>query len=193
MVTQLPGFSDLVHDAQSTFRALLEALSQPGKPQQIEAQVTSPIGLTPACAAACLTLLDLETQVWLSPDFDPQVKGWLLFHSGCRFTENPQTANFAVIKDASAMPKLSMFNQGTAVEPETSTTLLVQGSNWQGGKPVVLRGPGILESRAIGLSSLPDFFWSEWATNVSGYPLGVDIYFFTEDAVVGLPRTASPI
>ncbi len=95
-VPQLPGFKDPIHDAQTTFRSLLEALANPGSKCQITASLKAPVGLSPACAAACLTLLDLETQVWLQPTLEEDVKNWLLFHTGCRFTTEPQTANFAI-------------------------------------------------------------------------------------------------
>ena len=94
--TQLPGFKDPVHEAQQTFRALLDALARPGM-AQTTAAVTPPAGLTSGCAAACLTLLDLETVVWLQPEISAPAKSWLLFHTGCRFTEQPQSADFALI------------------------------------------------------------------------------------------------
>jgi alpha-D-ribose 1-methylphosphonate 5-triphosphate synthase subunit PhnH len=80
-VPQLPGFKNPVHDAQTTFRNLLEALANPGSQHQITALVEAPAGLNPACCAACLTLFDLETQVWLQPTIEAEVKNWLLFHS----------------------------------------------------------------------------------------------------------------
>ena len=76
MLTQLPGFADPVHDSQQTFRALLDALAQPGLYQTTVA-VAPPAGLTPSCAAAALTLLDLETTVWLQPGLPQAVPDWL--------------------------------------------------------------------------------------------------------------------
>ena len=190
MMTKLPGFPDIVHDSQTTFRALLNALSYPGKPQQINLKLTPPSNLNIACAAACLTMLDLETQVWLSSDFDRDVKAWLLFHTGCNFTDNPQQADFALIKNINTIPKLSNFDRGTAEEPENSTTLFVQGSDLETGQKVRLTGPGILGETTISIPNLPDFFWSEWETNVNDYPLGVDVFFFAKNTVIGLPRTS---
>ncbi|MEO0870280.1 MAG: phosphonate C-P lyase system protein PhnH, partial [Cyanobacteria bacterium J06642_11] len=47
----------MVHDAQKTFRALLDALARPGI-AQTTVSLLSPSGLESGCAAACLTLLD---------------------------------------------------------------------------------------------------------------------------------------
>lgn len=151
--------------------------------------MTVPSGLTPACAAACLTLLDLDVKVWLEPSFAPQIKAWLLFHTGCRFTQQPGEADFALIQDLAALSELSSFNWGTTEQPEASTTLLVQVESWEGGQAVVLTGPGILDKRKI-LPKLPRHFWDFWAKNHLAYPQGLDVLLFTENAVMGLPRTA---
>jgi alpha-D-ribose 1-methylphosphonate 5-triphosphate synthase subunit PhnH len=221
---QLPGFKNPVHDAQTTFRAMLEALANPGSQRQITSLVEAPAGLSLACAAACLTLLDLETQVWLQPTVEEEVKTWLRFHTGCRFTELAQTANFAIIisipnrdsyttasstldviphshtgdildsnenrdNNCLSIPSLSVFNQGTDEEPEVSTTLLVQVENFEAGASVKLTGPGINGTRSLTVKGLSSAFWEDVTNNVHNYPLGVDIFLFTGDTVVGLPRT----
>ena len=192
MITTIPGFKNLVHDSQSTFRVLLNALSRPGTINKITAQLTPPSRLNLACAAACLTLLDLETLLWLQPGLDEEVKNWLLFHTGCRFTYNSQQADFAIIWNINNMPNLSQFKQGTPVYPEDSTTLLidigahdVKANNCS----LLLKGAGIDKEITMPID-LPDSFWQQWQQNHNSYPLGIDIYFFTENKVIGLPRTS---
>ncbi|MEM1308714.1 MAG: phosphonate C-P lyase system protein PhnH [Cyanobacteria bacterium P01_H01_bin.153] len=190
MLTQLPGFQDPVHDAQQTFRALLEALSRPGLPQTT-AILTSPEGLLPSCAAAALTLFDLETTVWLQPDLPTAVRDWLLFHTGCPFTSEPQAADFAVIGDLAQMPDLTTFNWGSSEYPEASTSLLLQCGDLSGGPTISLRGPGIMEAIAIALP-LSQQFWLQWQAMTASYPLGLDSWCFGHQQVIGLPRTARP-
>jgi len=185
----LPGFADPVHDAQQTFRTLLDALAHPGQMGIVSSGLTPPPGLTPACAAACLTLLDLDTQVWLQPGLDGAVKAWLAFHAGCCFTPRPQQADFALIASLEDGPALSAFRWGTAEYPEASTTLLIQTSGLTGGEAVMVQGPGILGERAIA-PQLPPTFWEQWAANHRAYPLGVDVFLFGQHDVLGLPRTA---
>lgn len=186
----LPGFSDPIHDAQRTFRALLNAQARPGTLNLVTAEISSPEGLNPACAAACLTLWDLEVQVWLQPSFSPQVRAWLSFHTGCQFVTETEEADFALIADLTEMPELSDFYWGTAEQPETSTTLLIQIASWQSGQPVTLTGSGILDRQAIA-PQLPYRFWDDWEQNRQAYPLGVDVFCFTQDTVMGLPRTVN--
>lgn len=191
MITELPGFVNPVHDAQNTFRALLAAIAQPGKVFEISVtNHTEIIHVKPAYAAACLTLLDLETQVWLQSGFSKEFKAWLLFHAGCNFVSTPNFANFALIHDLEALPELSNFCLGTDEQPEASTTLLIPVASWEGGQSVELIGPGILGNRRIS-PKLPSHFWDCWKANHQAYPQGVDVFLFTDDRVMGLPRTVS--
>ncbi|MEA5465806.1 phosphonate C-P lyase system protein PhnH [Leptothoe sp. PORK10 BA2] len=188
MLTQLAGFENPVQAAQKTFRGLLNSLSRPGIPQ-VTADVTPPDGLNGACGAACLTLLDLETTVWLQPGFPEEVRDWLVFHAGCYFTEDPQAADFAVIWDVSRAPDLATFSLGTSEYPEASTSLLIQVPSLEGGEEVSLRGPGILDEISVSLP-LSHTFWSQWQDISLDYPLGLDCWCFAGNRVVGLPRTA---
>lgn len=188
MLTQLPGFQDSVHDAQQTFRALLEALARPGI-LQTTPPLTAPDDLVPSCAAACLTLLDLETTIWLQPGISEAIRAWLLFHTGCRFTAQPQTADFAVIWNVETIPRLDEFHWGTAEYPEASTSLLIQLPSLQGESSVTLQGPGIVNTLALQTPLNLDF-WQQWHTMTAEYPLGIDSWCFAGHHVLGLPRTA---
>ncbi len=190
-ITQSPGFRDPVHDAQETFRALLAAMAQPGKCFYLDVINSNSIqSVKPAYAAACLTLLDLETQVWLQSGFSKEFEAWLLFHAGCNLVSTPNFADFGLIDDIEALPELSNFYLGTAEQPEASTTLLIPVPSWEGGQSVELMGPGILGNRKIS-PKLPCHFWDCWKANHQAYPQGVDIFLFTDDRVMGLPRTVS--
>ncbi|MEL6128669.1 MAG: phosphonate C-P lyase system protein PhnH [Cyanobacteria bacterium J06627_3] len=188
MITQLAGFTDAVHDAQSTFRALLDALARPGISQST-VSLMPPTGLDVSCAAACLTLLDLETVVWLQPGFSKDVRPWLVFHTGCRFTESPKVADFALLCDLGTAPELKDFCWGTAEYPEAATSLLIQLPGLTGGKPVTLRGPGILNEIEVMLP-LDITFWQQWERMTADYPLGLDCWYFSQNQIMGLPRTA---
>lgn len=189
MPTTLPGFADPVHDAQHSFRQILGALARPGLVQAVVAEVPTPLGLTMATAAACLTLLDLEVIVWLPPGLDPSVRQWLVFHTGCRFTDQPGEADFAIVTAPTQGLDLAAFNPGTSEYPEASTTVLLQVPDLTNGEPVQLQGPGIRGQIEIAPQVLPSF-WPQWQRNTAGYPLGVDVILTGDRALMGLPRTA---
>jgi alpha-D-ribose 1-methylphosphonate 5-triphosphate synthase subunit PhnH len=183
------AFSEPVHGAQSTYRALLGAMAEPLLPVGIAAVPTAPHGLECASAAACLTLLDHETPVWLQPSFDGGVRGWLSFHSRCPFVTDPAQAQFALIGTPIEAPQLAAFNAGNITHPETSTTLLIQIQSFDGGVEVRGRGPGIEGERTLRPRGLPPVFWQQWTESCRAFPLGVDVFLFASTGVIGLPRT----
>ena len=188
MSTKLPGFQDAVHDAQQSFRRILEALSQPGTMQTITAEIVPPQSLMPASAVICLTLFDLEVTVWLQSSLDGDAYHWLLFHTGCHFVSHPGEAHFALINDSKQCPNLADFHQGTAEYPEASTTVLIQVPSLTAGNTVQLHGPGINEQVQIS-PQVPAHFWPQWQQNVAAYPLGVDVVLICNRQLLGLPRT----
>ena len=76
----LPGFVDAVFDAQRTFRAVLTALSEPGRPIHLDIDLP-PLDLAPAAAASLLALADINTTVWLAPNLF-NMRAYLRFHTG---------------------------------------------------------------------------------------------------------------
>jgi len=183
----LPGFEDITRDSQITFRTLLESLAMPGVSKEIRVNLQAPEGVTLACAAACLTLLDLETTVWLQPGLPKQLKDWLQFHTGCLFTQNAKEATFAIVHDAHDVD-LEQFCWGSDRTPEASTTLLVQSNAAHSDEAITLTGPGLLHPQKVSLT-LPRSFWQQWQQNQATYPKGIDAFVFSEASVVGLPRT----
>lgn len=188
--TLKPGFADVVHDAQRSFRGLLTALSHPGRRVDLAAAPQGPAPLDPATTAAALTLLDYDTPLWIDWIADtPPLRTFLKFHCGCPIVERNAVAAFALVTDPRNMPRLALFAQGDDKYPDRAATLLVQVPALDGGRPVTLTGPGIRGSAAIAPAGLPDWFWNDWRLNAAQFPLGVDIFFTCGRTVVGLPRS----
>jgi len=57
------------------------------------------------------------------------------------------------------------------------------------GAGMLLRGPGILGTRRLAASPLPEDFLAQLAENRTRFPRGVDILLASPDAVAGLPRS----
>ncbi len=190
MVTTYPGFRDTVHDAQQSFRTLLGAMAHPGRLYSMTAELTPPMGLMPATAATCLTLLDLDVSVWLQPGWHRSVRPWLLFHTGCRMVEDGAIAHVALMHTWKPDTSLTQFFPGTPEDPEQSTTLLIQLADLHNGTQYDLSGPGVPTSQLVA-PHLPSAFWDNWQTNRHTYPLGVDAFLFHHDRVIGLPRSIS--
>jgi len=184
----LAGFGNPVLDSQACFRALLKALSFPGRRARVPAATEAPDGWPPALAAAALTLLDADTPVWLDAAArTPVAEAFLRFHAGAPIVDRPDAARFAVLLAPEAAP-YDAFAIGTDQYPDRSVTLLIAVEALAGGQAMRLRGPGIRDAAEAAPAGALDAFWTAWARNHALYPLGFDAFFFAGEEALGLPR-----
>ena len=187
-VVLAPGFADPVLDAQSCFRALLDAMSRPGLVRRVPAELRPPAPLVPAAAAAVLALADAATPVWT--DAGEDAASWLAFHAGCPLAAAPAEAAFVLA--CGTPPALDALEQGTDEEPHRSATLIVQvaalepgNSGWR------LTGPGIEREHRLRVSGLPADFAAQWRANRAAFPRGIDVVFCAGRDLAALPRTTA--
>ncbi|RJQ56826.1 MAG: phosphonate C-P lyase system protein PhnH [Desulfobacteraceae bacterium] len=184
-----PGFADPVFDSQQSFRAIMDAMTHPGRKGVVPEALTPPEPVNCASAAICLSLLDFETPFWSDLNPGTPALEWLNFHSGCKIVSHTYDALFALVTDLSALPPLHHFRIGTDECPDTSTTLIVQveGFAMKNGKR--LTGPGIPTSRRLSVGGIPGTFWEQWHAQFEIFPLGVDVIFTFENCLAALPRS----
>ena len=185
--TLAAGLVDNVHDTQSAFREVLDALSRPGQIHTLGPELAE-VSLGGAMARLLLTLCDDETPVWWQGE-SLMLQNWLRFHTGATVALEPHMASFAAINHLANGLALEHFSLGSAESPEHSTTLLIELPGLSGGPDMTWQGPGINKSECVSLQGLPASFWSQWKTNGDRFPQGVDIIFTCGDRVQGLPRT----
>lgn len=184
------GFQEPVFQAQAVFRTLMDCMARPGTIGDIAATVTPPKPMTPAAGAIALTLCDHDTTVWLTPALAASaLPGWLAFNAGAVLAEERQNARFAFIEKGAMLPNFCLFAQGTQEYPDRSTTLVVEIEAFEGGRPLVLKGPGIRMQEEIAPAGLPDMFPQFWAENRQKFPRGVDLIIVAGDRIICLPRT----
>jgi alpha-D-ribose 1-methylphosphonate 5-triphosphate synthase subunit PhnH len=196
MTTLVPGFNDTVHDAQRVFRALLDALSRPGRIVSLDAALPGNHAMRDALAsrvplaafASLLALTDYSTPVYLQRD-DALFSDALRFHASAPITNTRDEASFVYIDDAANMPSLDAFSQGVPESPELAATLLIRVPSLTDGEPLAWSGPGIERTQNVCISGLKRDFWRERAALVARVPCGIDIYFVAGSALVGMPRT----
>lgn len=185
------GFADPVFDAQSVFRAVMDAMARPGTVCPIVPKLAPPAPLSPSAAAVAATLIDGDTPVWLGTTLAtaPKVRQWLTFHTGAPIVDLPSEAAFALVADTAKMPALDSFAQGTQAYPDRSTTLVLQVASLEGGERLVLSGPGIKDTARLRVRALPLRFAEQWAANATRFPRGVDVILAAPGAVACLPRS----
>lgn len=185
------GFAHEAYGSQAVFRAALDALSHPGKPQVVPITCALPRLGQAAAAALMLGLLDADTCLWLSPSLArSDVATWLRFHTGCQLVTDISQAHFLWIALGDSLPALSSFRQGNDAYPDQSATCVIETlamhadeSGW------ALEGPGIPHPRHVQVTGIASDFHDQWQHNHTCFPCGVDVLLTTPTHVVGLPRT----
>jgi alpha-D-ribose 1-methylphosphonate 5-triphosphate synthase subunit PhnH len=193
MVTfaELPaGFADKVLSAQSTFRAVMDAMARPGSVQRIRTAAGMPAPMMHGTAAIALTLFDHDTPVWLDSAMSatPDVAKWLKFHTSAPVIADSLVSSFAVIGDAQNLPPLDRFAFGSNEYPDRSTTLILQVDSLTSGPVFELTGPGI-DGAAVLQATIPANLLEQLEINATLFPRGIDVVLVHDDAIVAIPRT----
>lgn len=185
------GFDDPVHASQRVFRALLDAMSHPGKIITLDVIEAAPAPLNTATAAICLSLVDFETPLWADADIasSGEAMNYLRFHCGCPVTQDPKEARTGLFADVTALSSFERFSLGTDERPDLSTTVIVQVDGLSSDAGMTLSGPGIKSTRALNVDGATDAFWTAARANNQMFPRGVDLILTAGDQVVCLPRT----
>ena len=148
------AFLDPVLQSQTTFRAVLRAMSRPGEIVSAGPKLTPPAPLQAAAAAALLTLADYETSLWLPPRLQGgEADQWLRFHTGAPTAATPREAAFAFVDLAIDELNLDEFAIGTAAYPDRSTTIVVACASLAAHGPLEALRPRRQGRRALRLRS----------------------------------------
>jgi alpha-D-ribose 1-methylphosphonate 5-triphosphate synthase subunit PhnH len=191
------AFADPVYQSQAVFRTVMDSMAHPGRVYPLPSACRPPAPLSATMGAILLTLADIDTPVWLDKALlgTPDAAAWIGFQTAAPVLDYAADAAFALISDASKLPALEQFGQGSQDYPDRSTTLLVSVASLSNDAGWVLRGPGIetVEMlQVVGLSSAQqDHFVSQWAGNHARFPRGVDVVFVADGAIASLPRSTS--
>ena len=193
------GFADLARGSQAVFRTALQAMSHPGRPLPMQADVQAPARGNTAAAVLLLALLDADSHLWLSPSLAAGDAGaWLRFHTGCVLVSEVSQAQF-VWSTHDELPALASLSMGSEAYPDQSATCVIDVSDFvqvADGIDIgawVLRGPGIdgeTRLHVAGLApSMADDFLAQRAANHASFPRGVDMFLASHRHIVGLPRS----
>lgn len=195
------GFDD-VFDSQATFRALLDALSRPGKICRLPDRVftTTPRGFCPPALSILKTLCDHRVSFSLvSGNRTSELSRYLEVNLATPF-EDVEKADYVIFDGATFDEDFMRLKRGSSEFPENSATALLcvgrlaEGSVEADVPSCRLRcaGPGVQDTTFLTVTEL-DPRYSEArarANNVS--PLGIDLFLVDPAGrVAGFPRTTS--
>ncbi len=189
-----PGFADPTREAQSVFRAILDALAHPGQRYSIQGPAKAPASLGPGLAAVAMTILDEQSPVALHEALahDASAVHYLSFHTGARLATSIGAADF-VFATPDSFPDLEALAHGSDEAPHRSATIILDARARGEGDRFTGVGPGIDGIVEIDAPWVPTGFADVWAKNASLFPRGVDLLVVDDNSVVALPRTTRPI
>ena len=109
------AFADPAFESQAAFRAILRAIASPGAIEPCGRGLAPPPPLSPAAAAAILTLADFETPLWIAPSLAEwgEAAAYLKFHTGAPLAASPRDAAFALLDLERDSLDLKSFAQGS--------------------------------------------------------------------------------
>jgi alpha-D-ribose 1-methylphosphonate 5-triphosphate synthase subunit PhnH len=184
------AFADPAVESQAAFRAILRAIASPGAIESCGRGLAPPPPLSPAAAAAILTLADFETPLWIGSSLAErgEAAAYLKFHTGAPLAAAPSQAAFALIDLERDGLDLRSFAQGEPDYPDRSTTIVAEARSLARGRGMRIAGPGVSGTAEIDFPAPGDFL-SQWEANRSSFPLGVDLILACGTELAVLPRS----
>jgi alpha-D-ribose 1-methylphosphonate 5-triphosphate synthase subunit PhnH len=169
--------------AQRTFRAVLDALAQPGVP----AALPRPDGL-PAALLPVLALADLDTPACVLGDTVDDAWGAALATATSAPVVPLGAARLVAALRPLATGELGAVRTGSAAAPEDAALVALAVPALDGGRSLTLSGPGVPGTRTAAPRGLPaDLVTARAAT---AFPAGADLLLVAPDgAVLGIPRS----
>lgn len=198
-----PGFRDAVHGAQQSFRAVLDAMSRPGRvftlPESAVEGLRPPAGaagrpMSTGAAALLLTLLDAETCVRLAGGLASDAAvAYLRFHTGVRTAAPAERADFTLARAHDVDTLLcARLDLGSDELPQRGATLLVEVDAMGGGSGTCLglRGPGIDGRQSLRVSGLSHEFWLWRQRLQTSLPRGFELLLIDGARIAAIPRSS---
>lgn len=182
--------------AQRVFRALLDSLSHPGRPQTCPVPPGVPAALVPL-----LALCDVETSVAVVESGREAPTDWeavVVAVTGARRAPVAEAGWVAALDAPSALTALAASG-GTAAAPEAAARLVLAVDDLSetprdGSITLVMSGPGIPGSRRLSVSGPAAEVFTRIDRANQAFPAGLDTWLVAPDGtLVGLPRSVDLI
>lgn len=159
--------------ANTTFSALLWALSRPGIPQSLP---------YPGEGPAIDALLDRECRAYSAdPTLLPE-----LMRVGAEISEI-NAAHYVFLGKLHSLQLLEDIQTGSDLYPDKGALVLIRAQIGNGSE-LRLTGPGIDNDVILRINGLPDGFWQQ-RNALMRYPKGFDLILLDDANVTGVPRS----
>jgi alpha-D-ribose 1-methylphosphonate 5-triphosphate synthase subunit PhnH len=195
------GFDD-VFDSQATFRALLDALSRPGKICRLpdRAYRSPPRGFCPPALSILKTLCDHRVSFSLASGNRTSELSRYLEVNLSTPPEDVEKADYVIFDGTAFDEDFMRMKRGSSEFPENSATALLcvgrldEGALETDTPSCRLRcaGPGVQDTTFLTVTRLDPRYGEARARTNSVSPLGIDLFLVDPGGrVAGIPRTTS--
>lgn len=176
------------HEAQRTFRSVLDALARPGTVHRLPA---APLRRVPGALLPALALADLGTPVCVLGDTD----GWqevLRTVTSAPPALLPEARIVAAVRPVTT-PELATVCRGSAAAPEDGALVTVPVCDVDRGGPALrLTGPGVAGSIEVATDGLAPSVLTAGRNAGAGFPAGIDLLLVDpQGRLLGLPRSTA--
>ena len=188
---------DMVHDIQSSYRALIDLMANPGKISKttpIAAKITAndSLKINSTFILLALMLLDAEVSFLLLP-LEHQEEMKVLHQLTYSHPSTLSDADFIFINlDARQEHVKQVFSQakkGTLLNPHSSATVILEVEKLDAKGDILLYGPGIRDKKKVMISN-SEFWMDQRKTANENYPMGMDMILVDRcHQMMCLPRT----
>jgi alpha-D-ribose 1-methylphosphonate 5-triphosphate synthase subunit PhnH len=188
---------DQVHDLQQVFRKILHSMSRPGTISSIEAaaeQADYNLPCYDATLLCAMTLLDAEVSFHILSESHQDLIEKISEYTLAKHKPIHEADFVIVLRDDTENAIKNAIEQcknGNLINPQSSSTWIIESSPLTNNGPLTLMGPGIQTSEQLQVS-FTSSMWNARNKRTKEYPLGIDIIFVDDQAQIAcVPRTTS--
>jgi alpha-D-ribose 1-methylphosphonate 5-triphosphate synthase subunit PhnH len=189
---------DFVYDSQRVFNSLMMSMAFPGTIHTFtQIFLSIPDRELHYILQPLLTLLDLDTSFAIysgNKKLEQDVAAYVRINTQCP-QKDLTNADFILCLEPELGKRFSELKTGTLTQPDHSARIFylvdtITSMSSNGGRDLILSGPGINGTKVVYLSGIPGREIREWKKNRDHYPLGIDIYLVSRTGeIIGIPRS----
>ncbi|ARF17662.1 phosphonate C-P lyase system protein PhnH [Sporosarcina ureae] len=188
---------DQVHDLQYVYRKLLHSMSRPGTISSITEPVNRMDYSIPCSEALLLTamaLLDGEVTFHIVSDEHQELIEKISEYTSAKYASIDE-ADFVIVlredKEQEIRRALEQCKVGSLIDPQQSSTWLIESSVLENDGETVLKGPGI-QSEVSLQTGFPVTLWQARNQRTNEFPMGIDLIFIDQASQIAcVPRTTA--
>jgi len=188
---------DQVHDLQQVYRKVLHSMSRPGTIStlsELAERVDFNLPCNEATILTAMTFLDAEVTFHILSNDQQNLIEKISEYTSARYSPINE-ADFVIVlredTDAAIQTALQQCKNGNLIDPQQSSTWIIESSPLSNTGEMTLTGPGIQHTSQLDTSFKPSM-WQARNERTKEYPLGIDLIFTDSNAqIVCIPRSTS--